>query len=160
MFSEHNVKLTDLAVFPLKVALWKHLSVVKEVLSKHSVLCSIFRACHHKKRYSVLPIMHCFQWDILYRRSCLAIVMERTLFTEFISVLHFRHVSSLSLHKTTSTKYPIWCSALWEVLWSMFDHYSPFDHLYIITYLKQCIVGGTPYLLFSIVDCPFHCCLL
>ena len=44
-----------------------------------------------------------FQWDILYRGSCGAIIMKHydTLLTELIPLLHFKHVLSLTPHMTT-----------------------------------------------------------
>ncbi len=66
-----------------------------------------------KRMYHALSTMRCFQWDILYRNSCLVMVMKHTL-KEPIPILQFKHVSSLS-STCTCTNYPIGSNALWQV---------------------------------------------
>ena len=65
-----------------------------------------------KRRYWVLPTMHCFQWDILYRchsdEMCLKCKIG-------MSSVYVRYVSSLWPHMTRCIRYPIGSNALCAV---------------------------------------------
>ena len=70
-----------------------------------------------KRRYGTLPTIHCFLWDILYRRSCGATVMKHALI--------YRTHSNLTVQ-------------------ACFITIAPHDHLCNISQRKQCIVGNIP----------------
>ncbi len=71
-----------------------------------------------------LPTMPCFQWNILYRRSCGAIVMKHTL---------------ININSSQSC------------ILGMFHHYRPpHDHLYKMSHWKQGMMGSASYLVSSL----------
>ena len=77
-----------------------------------------------KRRYCVHPIMHCFKCDILYRWSGELLVMKH--------ILTIKSYSSL-------------------VFQSFFVTNDPHDHLFKISYWKQCIMGSARHLLLCLV---------
>ena len=60
--------------------------------------------------------MHCFQWNILYRRLC--------------GESDFRQVSSLLPHMTNCTKYPTGSKALWELQCFFFFSWKWYRYLF------------------------------